>query len=72
MILKKAFVFVVFSGLLWSFGALTVRYMIDGHDYVFQYLFYRGISITVILILYLFIREGFSFYKNVAKFEVVL
>ena len=41
--------------------------MIDGHDYVFQYLFYRGISIAIILIVYLFIREGLSFYKNFFK-----
>jgi len=59
----SAFILVVLSGLLWSFGAPTVRYMIDGHDYVFQYLFYRGISIAVILIVYLLIREGLSFYK---------
>jgi len=63
----SAFVLVVLSGLLWSFGALTVRYMIDGHDYVFQYLFYRGISIAVILIIYLFVREGLSFYNNFFK-----
>ena len=37
------------------------------HDYVFHYLFYRGISIAVILIVYLFIREGLSFYKNFFK-----
>ncbi|MDC0056905.1 DMT family transporter [Alphaproteobacteria bacterium] len=63
----SAFVLVVLAGLLWSFGAPTVRYMIDGHDYVFHYLFYRGISIAVILIVYLLIREGLSFYKNFFK-----
>ncbi len=63
----SAFVLVVFAGLLWSFGVVTVRYMVDGQDYVFQYLFYRGISIAVILIFYLFIREGLSFYKNFFK-----
>ena len=59
-----AFISVVTAGILWSFGALTVRYMIDGHAYVFQYLFYRGISISLILILYLFVKEGSLFYKN--------
>ena len=62
-----AFTLVFLAGIFWSFGALTVRYMIDGHDYVFQYLFYRGFSISIILIIYLFIREGFSFYKNFLK-----
>ena len=59
-----AFTVVFLAGLLWSFGVVTVRYMVDAHDYVFQYLFYRGISIAIILFIYLFIREGLSFYKN--------
>ena len=35
-----AFSVVFLAGIFWSFGALTVRYMVDGHQYVFQYLFY--------------------------------
>ena len=62
-----AFTVVFFAGIFWSFGALTVRYMVDGHDYVFQYLFYRGFSISIILLIFLFITEGFSFYKNFFK-----
>ena len=60
----NAFILVFLSGLFWSFGAVTVRYMVEGHSYVFQYLFYRGLSIAIILLIYLFIREGLSFYKN--------
>ena len=60
----NAFILVFLAGLFWSFGAVTVRYMIDGHTYVFQYLFYRGISIAIILLIYLFLKEGISFYKN--------
>jgi len=59
-----AFILVFLSGLLWSFGPVVVRNMVNSHEYVFQYLFLRGISIACILITYLFIREGFSFYKN--------
>ena len=59
-----AFTVVFLAGTVWSFGALTVRFMIDSHEYVFQYLFYRGFAIATILIIYLFFREGFSFYKN--------
>ena len=61
------FFLVFFAGLLWSFGVVTVRYMVDGHQYVFQYLFCRGISITVILICFLVYKEGFAFYKNFSK-----
>ena len=44
--------------------------MVSGHEYVFQYLFYRGISISCILMIYLFFREGFSFYKNFFKIGI--
>ena len=59
-----AFILVFVAGLLWSFGPVAVRYMEDSHAYVFQYLFLRGISIACILIIYLILREGLSFYKN--------
>ncbi|MDC6448436.1 DMT family transporter [Alphaproteobacteria bacterium] len=60
----NSFILVFVAGLFWSFGAVTVRYMADGHLYVFQYLFYRGLSIAIILLIYLFIKEGLDFYKN--------
>ena len=63
----KGFFLGFFAGLLWSFGVVTVRYMVDGHQYVFQYLFCRGISIAIILICFLFYKEGFDFYKNFSK-----
>ena len=60
----NAFILVFLAGLFWSFGVVTVRYMIDANSYVFQYLFYRGLSIATILLIYLFIKEGLDFYKN--------
>ena len=66
----KGFFLVFFAGLFWSFGAPTVRYMINGHDFVFHYLFYRGLSIAIILILYLIFTEGFLFYKNFFKIGI--
>ena len=61
------FLFVFLAGLFWSFGAVIVRYMVDGHLYQAQYLFCRGISIAIILLLYLFFKEGINFYKNFYK-----
>ena len=66
----KGFFLVFFAGLFWSFGVPTVRYMINAHDFVFQYLFYRGLSISIILILYLIVTEGFLFYKNFFKIGI--
>ena len=64
------FLLVFFAGLLWSFGAVIVRYMINGQDYVFHYLFYRGFSISILLLLYLIITERFSFYKNFLRIGI--
>ena len=65
-----AFILVFIAGFLWSLGAVVVLHMIDGHSYVFNYLFYRGISIAVILVCYLIIREGLGFYKNFFKIGI--
>tara|TARA_Y100001970_G_scaffold108102_1_gene135183 strand:- start:8776 stop:9687 length:912 start_codon:yes stop_codon:yes gene_type:complete len=62
-----AFIVVFLAGLSWSFGAVVVRHMDDANAYVFQYLFYRGFSIALILILYLLLKEGLNFYKNFLK-----
>lgn len=64
------FFLVFFAGLLWSFGPVVVRYIIDSNDYLFEYLFCRGISISCVLIIYLFIKEGFSFYKNFLRIGI--
>ena len=65
-----AFILVFTSGVLWSFGPVTVRYMIDSQDYVFQYLFYRGIAISCVLLIYLLVTEGLLFYKNFFKIGI--
>ncbi len=64
------FILVFCSGLLWSFGPVVVRYLVDSNDYLFEYLFCRGLSVSCILVFYLFIREGFSFYKNFFKIGI--
>ena len=61
---------VLFAGILWSFGPLVVRYMDQPNLVPWQYLFTRGITIFVLLNLYLFFEEGFSFYKNYFKIGI--
>jgi drug/metabolite transporter (DMT)-like permease len=58
---------VLFAGLLWSFGPLVVRHMNDPHLVPWQYIFGRGLTIFIILNLYLFFEEGINFYKNYTK-----
>ena len=58
---------VLFAGILWSFGALVVRYMDNPQLVPWQYIFGRGLTIFILLNLYLFFEEGKNFYKNYFK-----
>ena len=56
----KAFFLVLFAGILWSFGALLVRYLEAAQSYQWQYLFFRGMTVAIVLLIYLLIREGIA------------
>jgi len=60
----KGFLLVAFAGILWSFGALIVRYMVAAQSYQWQYLFFRGVTIAVVLLIYLMAREGVAFIRK--------
>ncbi len=64
---KIAIPVVLFAGLLWSFGPLVVRYMDNPQLAPWQYIFGRGLTIFILLNLYLFFEEGKNFYKNYYK-----
>ena len=64
---KLAIPVVLFAGILWSFGAPVVRYMDDPHLFTWQYIFGRGVTIFILLNLYLYFEEGINFYKNYFK-----
>ena len=64
---KIAIPLVLFAGILWSFGPLVVRYMDNPQLVPWQYIFGRGLTIFIILNLYLYFEEGLSFYKNYKK-----
>ena len=61
---KIAIPVVLFAGLLWSFGPLVVRHMDEPGLVPWQYIFARGLTIFVVLNLYLYFEEGKNFYKN--------
>ena len=67
---KTAVPVVLFAGLIWSFGPLVVRYMDDPHLIPWQYIFGRGLTIFILLNLYLFFEEGKNFYKNYLRMGV--
>ena len=67
---NSAILIVLFAGILWSFGALVVRYIEDARSIPWQYLFFRGVTIFVILNIYLFFKEGKSFVNNYKKIDL--
>jgi DME family drug/metabolite transporter len=58
---------VLFAGIIWSFGPLVVRYMDDPNLVPWQYIFGRGLTIFILLNLYLYFEEGLDFWKNYKK-----
>ena len=66
----KALFSVLTAGTLWSFGALTIRYMIDPQNYRWQYLFFRGLTIAGILCIYLLATDRHQFGNNFKRIGV--
>jgi len=64
---SKALWSVLIAGTLWSFGALTVRYMVDPQNYRWQYLFFRGLTVAGILCIYLMAKKGSRFVNDFKK-----
>ncbi len=64
---KIAVPVVLLAGILWSFGPLVVRYMDNPNQVPWQYIFGRGLTIFILLNLYLYFEEGIKFYKNYLK-----
>ena len=63
----SAILIVLIAGIFWSFGALVVRFIEDAQSVPWQYLFFRGFTIFILINFYLFLREGKSFTKNYKK-----
>ena len=64
---KIAVPVVLVAGILWSFGPLVVRYMDNPNQVPWQYIFGIGLTIFILLNLYLYFEEGIKFYKNYFK-----
>ena len=64
---KVAVPVVLFAGIIWSFGPLVVRNLEDPNLIPWQYVFGRGLTIFILLNLYLYFEEGKNFYKNYLK-----
>jgi len=63
------FVLVVTSGFVWSLGAPMIRFFEDAEYYRLPFLFYRGITIFVVVIAYIYIREGGNFLNALKRID---
>ena len=64
---NSAIFVVLVAGLFWSFGPLVVRNIDNAQLIPWQYLFFRGSVIFLILNIYLFLAEGQKFINNYNK-----
>ncbi len=64
---SSAIVIVLIAGIFWSFGPLVVRHIDNAQLIPWQYLFFRGSVIFLVLNIYLFLAEGFKFINNYYK-----
>ena len=64
---SSAIVIVLIAGVFWSFGPLVVRHIDNAQLIPWQYLFFRGSVIFLVLNIYLFLGEGQKFIGNYSK-----
>jgi drug/metabolite transporter, DME family len=67
---KIAIPVVLLAGIIWSFGPLVVRHMNDPNLVPWQYIFARGLTIFLLINLYLYFEEGKDFYKNYLRIGI--
>ena len=67
---KAAIPVVLLAGIFWSFGPYVVRHIDQPQLVPWQYLFTRGLVIFILLNAYLYLNEGFKFYKNYSKIGI--
>ena len=65
--IRSAIFVILIAGLFWSFGPLVVRNIDNAQLIPWQYLFFRGSVIFLILNIYLFLVEGQKFTNNYNK-----
>ena len=64
---SSAIVIVLIAGIFWSFGPLVVRHIDNAQLIPWQYLFFRGSVIFLVINIYLFFTEGQNFLGNYKK-----
>ena len=64
---SSAILIILIAGIFWSFGPLLVRHIDNAQLIPWQYLFFRGSVIFLVLNIYLFLAEGQKFIGNYSR-----
>ena len=64
------FFLVVVSGIIWSIGAPLVRFLEDAEIFRLQYLLYRGLIITLVILIFVLFREGKNFFHTFRRIDL--
>jgi len=64
---SSAILIVLIAGIFWSFGPLVVRHIDNAQLIPWQYLFFRGSVIFLVLNIYLFLTESQKFIGNYSR-----
>jgi drug/metabolite transporter (DMT)-like permease len=65
----RGFTLVIISGVIWSFSAPLVRLLEDAEIYRLQYLLYRGLIITLVVLIFILFREGRNFLNTFKRID---
>jgi drug/metabolite transporter (DMT)-like permease len=63
------FALVIISGVIWSFAAPLVRLLEDAETYRLQYLFYRSLIVTSVILIFILFREGRNFLNTFKRID---
>ncbi|HIF35572.1 MAG TPA: DMT family transporter [Candidatus Thioglobus sp.] len=65
----RGFTLVIISGVIWSFSAPLVRLLEDAEIYRLQYLLYRSLIITLVVLIFILFREGRNFLNTFKRID---
>ena len=65
----RGFTLVIISGVIWSFAAPLVRLLEDAEIYRLQYLLYRSLIITLVVLIFILFREGRNFLNTFKRID---
>jgi len=65
----NSFIMVCIAGMFWSLGAPIVRFIEDSENYRLAYLLYRGLSVSIVIMIFILFRERSNFLNSIKRID---